>query len=101
MHDAIFRAVTFLEGLEMSPETEAMWRTLSKLAVDGKQLYIAQRCFAALGDIAKTRYLKNLNEMADQYTAETVSEHKFLVLLVYSSSILTSGEACVITKSFS
>ena len=31
------------------------------------------RCYAALGDIAKTRYLKNLNDMADKYAAETVS----------------------------
>jgi len=38
------------------------------------------RCYAALGDISKTRYLKNLNEMADQYTAETVS---FLQLYSY------------------
>ena len=37
------RAVAFLETLEMTPETEAMWKTLSRLSLDGKQLYIAQR----------------------------------------------------------
>ncbi|XP_076806393.1 intraflagellar transport protein 172 homolog [Clavelina lepadiformis] len=65
------RAVAFLETLEMSPESEAMWRTLSKLSLDGRQLYIAQRCYAALGDIAKTRYLKKVNNMADEYATET------------------------------
>lgn len=37
------RAVTYLEGLEKSPESDAMWKTLSKLSLDAKQLYIAQR----------------------------------------------------------
>ena len=38
-----FRAVSFLEGLEMSPETEAMWKTLSKVAMENKELFIAER----------------------------------------------------------
>ena len=37
------RAVTFLEGLEMSSETDAMWRTLSRLALEATQLHIAER----------------------------------------------------------
>ena len=37
------RAVAFLETLEMSAETEAMWKTLSRLALEAKQLHIAER----------------------------------------------------------
>lgn len=37
------RAVSFLETLESSPETEAMWKTLSKLSLEEKQLHIAER----------------------------------------------------------
>uniref|UniRef100_A0A3P9PZB4 Intraflagellar transport 172 n=1 Tax=Poecilia reticulata TaxID=8081 RepID=A0A3P9PZB4_POERE len=37
------RATAFLETLEMSPETEAMWKTLSKLALEARQLHIAER----------------------------------------------------------
>lgn len=37
------RAVAFLETLEMSTETEAMWKTLSRLALEAKQLRIAER----------------------------------------------------------
>jgi intraflagellar transport protein 172 len=37
------RAVAFLETLELSPETEAMWRTLSKLSLEARQLPIAER----------------------------------------------------------
>ena len=40
---SLFRAVSFLETLEMSPETEAMWKTLSKVAIENKELFIAQR----------------------------------------------------------
>lgn len=39
----VCRATAFLETLEMSPETEAMWKTLSKLAVEAHQLHIAER----------------------------------------------------------
>ena len=37
------RAANFLEMLENSPETEAMWKTLSRLALEEKQLHIAER----------------------------------------------------------
>lgn len=37
------RAVSFLETLEMSAETEAMWKTLSKLAMEDRRLHIAER----------------------------------------------------------
>ncbi|XP_078486595.1 intraflagellar transport protein 172 homolog [Ciona intestinalis] len=68
------RATSFLETLEMSPETEAMWKTLSKLSLAGRQLIIAERCFAALGDVSKARFLKELNKMAEKYASETQSE---------------------------
>ena len=61
------RAITFLESLEMSSETEAMWRTLAKLSLESKQLQIAERCFAALGDVSKAKFLRetlNIGEAA-------------------------------------
>ena len=43
------RAVAFLETLEMSPETEAMWKSLSKMSLEAQQLTIAERyCMAVL-----------------------------------------------------
>lgn len=59
------RAITLLETLEMTPETEAMWKTLSGIAIKDKRLVVAERCFAALGDVAKVKYLQQLNDMAD------------------------------------
>lgn len=40
---SFFRATDFLDTLEMTPETEAMWKTLSKLALEARQLHIAER----------------------------------------------------------
>uniref|UniRef100_A0A8C0FR79 Intraflagellar transport protein 172 homolog n=1 Tax=Bubo bubo TaxID=30461 RepID=A0A8C0FR79_BUBBB len=64
------RATAFLETLEMSTETEAMWRTLSRLALEARQLHIAERCFAALGNTAKARFLHETNAIADQAAQE-------------------------------
>lgn len=64
------RATAFLETLEMTPEIEAMWKTLSKLALEARQLHIAERCFSALGHVAKARFLHETNEIADQVSWE-------------------------------
>jgi len=65
------RATAFLETLEMSPETEAMWRTLCKLALENCKLPIAERCCAALRDVSKAKYLKELSKMVQKYEVET------------------------------
>ena len=46
-----------LEPLELTPETEAQWMELSELALANNQVVIAERCYAALGNVAKTRFL--------------------------------------------
>uniref|UniRef100_W5KZE2 Intraflagellar transport protein 172 homolog n=1 Tax=Astyanax mexicanus TaxID=7994 RepID=W5KZE2_ASTMX len=64
------RATAFLETLEMSSETEAMWKTLSKLSLEARQLHIAERCFAALGDVSKARFLNETNKMTDSISKD-------------------------------
>ncbi|XP_038160069.1 intraflagellar transport protein 172 homolog [Cyprinodon tularosa] len=64
------RATAFLEKQDMSPETEAMWKTLSKLALEARQLHIAERCFAALGDVSTVRFLHQTNQIADKVSQE-------------------------------
>jgi intraflagellar transport protein 172 len=49
--------------LEMTSETEAMWKSLSSTALKDQKLVVAERCYAALGDVAKARYLHNLNDI--------------------------------------
>ncbi len=53
----VCRAVDTLEPLEMTPETEAQWHQLAKAALEDGKLAIAERCYAAMGNIAKAHYL--------------------------------------------
>ncbi|KAK2092283.1 hypothetical protein P7K49_028811 [Saguinus oedipus] len=76
------RATAFLETLEMTPETEAMWKTLSQLVLEARQLHIAERCFSALGQEAKAQFLHETSEIADQVSQEYAS----ILLLIHSVS---------------
>ncbi|KAM9496806.1 intraflagellar transport protein 172 homolog [Clarias gariepinus] len=71
-----FRATAFLETLEMCAETEAMWKTLSKLSLEAQQLHIAERCFAALGNVSKARFLNKTNKIADSVLKEPGGDGK-------------------------
>ncbi|XP_063770977.1 intraflagellar transport protein 172 homolog isoform X3 [Pseudophryne corroboree] len=66
-----YRAATFLETLDMSTETEAMWKSLGKLSLEARQLHVAERCFSAVGDVSKARFLRETNEIAAQAAAES------------------------------
>ena len=59
-------AMAILEGLEMSPETEAMWQQLSDVALGAGELHVAQRAAAALGDVARARFLQKTSKIAAQ-----------------------------------
>eukprot|EP01135_Chromosphaera_perkinsii_P005322 Nk52_evm3s343 gene=Nk52_evmTU3s343 len=65
------RAVLLLETLEMTPETEAMWKTLSQMSLEDGRLHTAERCFAALGCVAQSRYLRHVNKIADYAAQES------------------------------
>ena len=59
-------AMAILEGLELTAETEAMWAQLSDLALRMNDLHVAQRCAAALGDVARARFLMKTMKIATQ-----------------------------------
>jgi len=52
-----------LEPLELTPENEANWKALAKLALEQNNYFVAERCYAALGDVAKSRYYRKINEL--------------------------------------
>ncbi len=60
----LVRAVDYLESVPVSEETETMWKTLARVALESQQYYIAERCYAALGDVAKARFLRETNRLA-------------------------------------
>lgn len=72
----------------MTSETEAMWKTLSNYALKDQKLVIAERCFAALGDVSKTRYLRSLNEALEETHMQTVS---CLIVTFFDNICLQGG----------
>uniref|UniRef100_A0A914XG62 Anaphase-promoting complex subunit 4-like WD40 domain-containing protein n=1 Tax=Plectus sambesii TaxID=2011161 RepID=A0A914XG62_9BILA len=60
------RAVTFLEQLDQGADAQAMWRQLAAVALEQRRLHVAQRCYAALGDIARARFLEQTLRIAQQ-----------------------------------
>lgn len=68
------RALSYLEKLESQSEGSAkgLWNTLARLTVEANDLRIAARCYAALGDIAKVRFLAETIHTAEQIS-QTIS----------------------------
>lgn len=58
------RAVDVLQPLELTPETEAQWQQLAALALEHDQIGVAERCYAALGDVARARALHKVLKLA-------------------------------------
>ena len=51
--------MAYLESLEMTPETEALWQRLSNLSMEAKELLIAERFIYSKH--LKINYLVELN----------------------------------------
>ncbi|XP_024531630.1 intraflagellar transport protein 172 [Selaginella moellendorffii] len=59
------RAVSILESLEFTAEIEAMWKQLAEKSFENMELAFAERCYAALGDVSKARYLHKVNKLIE------------------------------------
>ncbi|KAH0950735.1 hypothetical protein HN011_002331 [Eciton burchellii] len=72
LHDNDFgRAILFLENMGDSPQAETMWENLAKNAMNERKLAIAARCYAAMGDVACAKFLKEIVEVGEKYARET------------------------------
>ena len=73
----LVRALSYLEKLESSGAGagsggKGLWATLARLSLDANQLRIASRCYAALGDVAKVRFLIDTLRQAED-NSQTLS----------------------------
>ncbi|CAH0547356.1 unnamed protein product [Brassicogethes aeneus] len=64
------RAVLFLESMEKSSEAEAMWHTLSLIAVKQQNLMLAERCYAAMGNVSVAHYLHETSIIGQKYAED-------------------------------
>ncbi|PIC15412.1 hypothetical protein B9Z55_022396 [Caenorhabditis nigoni] len=60
------RAVAFLESNTGSSDAYAMWTRVAEMALEHGNLFVAQRCYAAIGNIAKAKKLHDIIEIADE-----------------------------------
>ncbi|KAK0403869.1 hypothetical protein QR680_017169 [Steinernema hermaphroditum] len=68
------RAVSFLEHPERSGDADSMWKHLAQVAIEHANLIVAQRCYAALNDIA--RVMQKTVEIADAAGEEGVAHYR-------------------------
>lgn len=72
IHDNDFgRAVLYLESLRDRTVAEGMWQNLGSIALSQNNLQVAERCYAALGDVSRTHYLRETMRIAEEYSKET------------------------------
>lgn len=75
---------------QLSNETAAMWNQLAKRAWEERQLNAAERCYAALGDVSKARYLRRLNKIVDGVSKNTGTDGKKHFKVRASLALLTT-----------
>lgn len=64
------RAVQFLESLGETAAATAMWHNLANISLQRQNLVVAQRCYAALGNVTRVLYLQRTREIEEQYEKE-------------------------------
>lgn len=64
------RAIAFLESLGQTPAATAMWHNLASIAMQRENLIVAQRCYAALGNVTRVLYLQETRDIAERYEKE-------------------------------
>lgn len=76
----LIKAITILESLPHNTESITYWKSLAKLSVRMRNLYIAKRCFASLGNYSKMSYIKKLIKEKEKNGDNPLIEAKMLVL---------------------
>lgn len=72
VHDNDFgRAVLYLESLQDRSVAEGMWQNLGAIALAQNNLLVAERCYAALGDVSRTYFLRETVRIAKDYAKVT------------------------------
>ena len=65
------KAMDAIDDLRLTPDVEAMWQQLHNCALKAGETRIAQRCAAAVMDMASTRFLGNVQDIETQAEQET------------------------------
>jgi len=101
----LIRAIIFLESCPSNSETEAMWTKLARAAVDTRDLKIAQRAYARLGDIPRAKFLSDTIEQCadlEEINSEEIrfwkNSHKVEARMCLLEGQLKTAEAVYIAN---
>ncbi|TKR80418.1 hypothetical protein L596_014494 [Steinernema carpocapsae] len=70
------RAISFLDHPDRTEDADSMWKHLAQVAIEHSNLLVAQRCYAALNDIARVVFLQKTQEIADEAGEEGVQNYR-------------------------
>lgn len=75
------RAIAFLESLGETAAATAMWHNLATVSLQRENLIVAQRCYAALGNVTRVLYLQRTREIAEESGGDCAEVKARLALL--------------------
>eukprot|EP00826_Nyctotherus_ovalis_P043861 TRINITY_DN4676_c0_g1_i2.p1 TRINITY_DN4676_c0_g1~~TRINITY_DN4676_c0_g1_i2.p1 ORF type:complete len:185 (-),score=75.36 TRINITY_DN4676_c0_g1_i2:15-569(-) len=82
------KAANILEPLDLTVETEANWKTLAKIALEKKNLTVAEWCYSAIGNISKAKYLHGINKLIKKFEEDTKTDGSNFYLVQAKLAIL-------------
>ena len=96
------KCIEILETQDSSDQ-EGNWQTLANLSLEELNLPVAERCYAALGDIPRAQYLRKINKLIWKYEQETgrndgVEHYSVQVKLAQLNRQFTKAEALLLEK---
>lgn len=80
-YKSLENAMEILEPLELTQENEANWKSLAKIALEQNNFFVAERCYAALGDVAKSGYYRKINDLVREFGYEDYRVQSKLAVL--------------------
>lgn len=92
--EAYDRACDLLDSIALNPKTESIWRQLSAVAVQEMKPIIAQRCYAALGNLANVQAISHINELIAKAAKESDGATNGL------ENYAVQAELCIMKKDF-
>ena len=81
---------------EGSGNVRAMWSQLSRLCMEEGNYVVAQRCFAALGDVSKAQYLHQVNVLVQRHGGD-VQHYQVTALVALLQADVKKAEAILLS----
>mmetsp|Transcript_22613 Transcript_22613/g.70776 ORF Transcript_22613/g.70776 Transcript_22613/m.70776 type:complete len:1626 (+) Transcript_22613:579-5456(+) len=86
-----------LESLDFSPETEGLWNKLDRIAHSCNDFRISGRCSAAVGNVARSRYLRKLDKLLSTSQIH-LDDYRIRTRCLLLAKAVVDAEAVVVSQ---